>query len=639
MEASGNRTVKYRLTHDLSFPGPSELSVNKRVITSELPPIMYSFVLLRTIHYIIGLRQRHPLVKIYLCKFDIDAAYRRCTLSVTTAMESLTVFQSYLLVALRLTFGGAPGPALWGVISETITDIGNTLLINELWDHQSLFDGISSSLESPIPLPADIPFAQAREVSVPIPANDKGKIDIYIDDSIGVAPDLGDTPLRVVRAIPLAIRSLARPLSSDDVIPRKDIISLKKLKAEGQLSEVKIILGWELNTRSLTIALPTYKALAWISEIESFIEAGRANFKPLESLLGKLNHVACILSPMRHFMGRLYQALYRAKARKGWISLSINELQDLGLHADFISLAKDGLSLNNITFRKPTVVYRSDACEFGLGGYNLVSGKAWCWELPMDLRHRTSVNSLEFLACMITIWIDILSNQITVEDCILSQTDSTSAAGWLRKTNFADDNDQHVQLTTARHLATLLIKSNSCLYSQWFPGIENSVSDSLSRDFHIDSSHLAFLLTANFPSQAPFGLEILPLPNSIVSWVTSLLRSRRPAELWLGEPTRSKFALGLGSEITCGQSVSPMTTSWRASLGANDTRSSVRLLSPSEKVDFLLKSLDLSRQSRSEPPWILWHRPSSWLQDPTPDLIATESLHSFYSASLEDTSP
>jgi hypothetical protein len=85
--------------------------------------------------------------------------------------------------------------------------------------------------------------------------------------------------------------------------------------------------------------------------------------------------------------------------------------------------------MNTIVFRHPTHIYRSDASEFGLGGYSLISGKAWRFKLPIDCRLRTSLNSLEFLSCMITIWIDILSDDIDEESCILSQTDSTTAAG------------------------------------------------------------------------------------------------------------------------------------------------------------------------------------------------------------------
>jgi len=395
---------------------------------------MYSFVLLRTIHYIVGVRARHPITKIFLYKFDIDAAYRRCTLSDRTAFESMTIFGHFLLVALHLTFGGSPGPELWGVISETITDVGNSLLQNDHWNQNELFDPISDELDNPSSLPPDIPFAQARSMSVNIPSNDKGKVDIFIDDSIGVAPDIGDVPKRYLRVIPLAIRTLSRPLSPEDIIPRKDIISIKKLHAEGQLCETKTVLGWDINTRSLLISLPTHKAQQWINEKNSIIESGKTNHKVLEAMLGRLNHVACIFPPMRHFMGRLYKALYRAKARKGLTVLTPTELQNLGINLEFIQLAQSGVSLSNITYRRPTHIFRSDACEFGMGGYNPISGKAWRWELPLNLRFRASINSLEFIAlefiaCVITIWIDILSSDISEEDCIWSQTDSSSAAG------------------------------------------------------------------------------------------------------------------------------------------------------------------------------------------------------------------
>lgn len=306
-----------------------------------------------------------------------------------------------------MTFGGAPCPSMWGVISEIITDIGNSLLQNDMWLHDELYDPISDQLDAPLELPVSVPFHQARDLSVCIPPNDKGKVDIYIDDSIGIAPDIASAPTRVIRAIPLAICSLSLPNSAQDIIPRKDFTSLKKLRAEGQLSGTKTVLGWVINTRSLLISLPEHKASDWLRDIDTILLAKKVHFKVLESLMGRLNHVACMLSPMRHFMGRLYRALFRAKARSGWTSLSTNELQDLSIHCDFLQYAKRGVLLNNIAFRKPTHIYRSDASEFGLGGYSIISGQAWRWELPLTLRLRTSINSLEFISSVITIWIDI----------------------------------------------------------------------------------------------------------------------------------------------------------------------------------------------------------------------------------------
>jgi hypothetical protein len=56
-----------------------------------------------------------------------------------------------------------------------------------------------------------------------------------------------------------------------------------------------------------------------------------------------------------------------------------------------------------------------------MGGYNIISGLAWRFEIPIHLQLCATLNSLEFIACVITIWIDILHSEIKHEDCILSQ--------------------------------------------------------------------------------------------------------------------------------------------------------------------------------------------------------------------------
>jgi len=185
-----------------------------------------------------------------------------------------------------MTFGGSPCPALWGIISETITDIGNSLIQNEFWDHNIIFDPVSDMIDTPSSLPDNIPFHTAKELSMSLPENSLGYIDIYIDDTIGVTPDLNDNALRMSRAIPLAIRTLARPINPSDMIPRKDITSMKKYKAEGRLKVVKKVLGWVLNTRSRQISLPSDKYKDWSSDISKMIAAKKSHHKNLETLIG-----------------------------------------------------------------------------------------------------------------------------------------------------------------------------------------------------------------------------------------------------------------------------------------------------------------------------------------------------------------
>ena len=112
--------------------------------------------------------------------------------------------------------------------------------------------------------------------------------------------------------------------------------------------------------------------------------------------------------------------------------------------------------MNLISFCKPTHVYRTDACPWGLGGYNH-KGRAWRFKIPEELLFRATLNMLEFLASCIGPWIDILENNLPPLSCTLSETDSTTMVGWLRKTNFKDDNEnkthEHCKLTLAREHA------------------------------------------------------------------------------------------------------------------------------------------------------------------------------------------
>ncbi len=136
------------------------------------------------------------------------------------------------------------------------------------------------------------------------------------------------------------------------------------------------------------------------------------------------------------------------------------------------------------------------------------------------------INTLEFLASIISIWVDILNNQVSANDCFLSQTDSMTAAGWLRKSNFSDStspSESSVQLIIARKLATLIMESSTCLYSQWFPGYSNNVADALSRDQHSSNHELSSVFTANENTQCWCNVGLLhPTLSATTLGVTQL---------------------------------------------------------------------------------------------------------------------
>jgi hypothetical protein len=143
------------------------------------------------------------------------------------------------------------------VVSELCTNLANDLLHCPQWDPKTLQSPHTHRLSSPRLLDDSVPFGQAKDLDIEMP------IDDFIDDGIAIVPDLGDNKNCAVTALLLAIHTICRPLDKDEPILRDDCLSLSKLEDEGTLAEKLIILGWEINTRKLTIALPEKKLKPW----------------------------------------------------------------------------------------------------------------------------------------------------------------------------------------------------------------------------------------------------------------------------------------------------------------------------------------------------------------------------------------
>ena len=260
----GEIVEKDRITHDQSYPGSSSKeSINSRVIEEELTPCMFGHMHLRCIHCIIGCRQRHPSTNIFITKIDWKSAYRRQHLNGSTATKSLTQVLingiTFLIMALRLTFGGKPNPSEWSCLSESTTDLANDILSCKEWDPIKLKSPIQDMMPKPLVLPSNIPHTTAKTSIVNIPAEDQGKCDVYIDDTVAIGPDLPGNRPRLAATIPLAIHLLSRPIILKEHVLRKPPISIIKLRAEGRLEETKTLLGWLYDTRRLRISLPSKK--------------------------------------------------------------------------------------------------------------------------------------------------------------------------------------------------------------------------------------------------------------------------------------------------------------------------------------------------------------------------------------------
>ena len=224
--------------------------------------------------------------------------------------------------------------------------------------------------------------------------------------------------------------------------------------------------------------------------ITTIINRGTTNHDEIESLVGRLNHCGYIIPLARNFLHPIRSILSSTSKRKH--NISKKESNYLRLWQNFLNYANRGISINNIVYRRPTHIRWDDSCPVGIGGVS-IKGSAYRYHLPRHLQGRVSNNALEFLASTVGCWLDFILGHIPSQSCILENSDSSSACGWLHKSSFVSV-DHSFHALVAEQLANKFISADSSLYSQHFAGHLNVIADSLSRDHHLSDSQLSQLL-------------------------------------------------------------------------------------------------------------------------------------------------
>ena len=388
----------------------------------------------------------------------------------------------------------------------------------------------------------------------------------------------------------------------------------------------------------MLISLPPDKVKAWSTDIKKHISTKAVTKQDLESLIGRLNHIGFIIPLARHFLNRLRSALrYCEKANRRKVKLTRLQLDDLHHWLTFIDQAGSGINLNLITYRQPTRVLRTDACQHGIGGVSLTTGTAWRFELPSSLLGRTSLNCLEFLGNYVGMLVYDHYHGTPDLACYHGQGDSTSAAGWMHKSNFLVDDEHLSHIAIARDITDFSITNNSCITTQWFPGKENNVADCLSRDFHLSDFQLTALLRHFHPDQLPPNFVIRPVPSAISSRITSLLLLSPPTTESLGPPTRSELATGDAGRSFLHSLGSRTTSSSTNSLDNPSIDSSLPSPKPSELENLALTKATNLHLAQSLPPWTTWRRPLGTTTGKTHGTMPIEEQRLFYSAKHEAT--
>ncbi|KAL9180713.1 hypothetical protein ACHAXT_011166 [Thalassiosira profunda] len=452
IDEAGNQMPKKRVTHDLSNQKKRGRSINQRIDEELIPSTMYGHALQRFAHLIHHIRRQNPNERILICKSDFEKAYRRLHTNAEIASKCIATWHTEKndededgnnfigAILNRLPFGSSPAPAEFSIASEMIFDLANDLLHCPHWTPATLPSPHDNLLPQPARLADDIPFGHALEPDVHLPPSQKAGVDGFIDDgAVAVLDSNENQPMvnRARQALGMATHLVFRPVADDEPIQRPDPQSLRKLKAEGQLRETLIFLGWEFQTRPLLIALPNDKARAWTRQIIRTLTMVSITWDDAKTLVGRLNHVGYVIPSARHFLNRI-RRLERIADAHGRAMITEGARDDLLLWVKFLRRARRGISINSIIFRVPTTVTVSDASEHGMGGFDLRSGRAWRYEFTKEEREVFTLNLKEFIAAIITGQLN-LPHDTCPFPCLLAIGDSTCSAGWQHKSNFDPD--------------------------------------------------------------------------------------------------------------------------------------------------------------------------------------------------------
>ena len=143
----------------------------------------------------------------------------------------------------------------------------------------------------------------------------------------------------------------------------------------------------------------------------------------------------------------------------------------------------------------------------------------------------------------------------------------------------------------ARYHARHTMRLNACNYSQHLSGIDNIVTDCLSRDFALSDIKLKSMLTSLHTSLNPNMIQIVQVPVKITSWIASLAQLRPGIK---GSPkarTPRTLAAGISGWSTLTGSSTAPTPIWKRLNHLTDYVSAV--LSCMRDNEVILEEADL----------------------------------------------
>ena len=521
---------------------------------------------------------------VHMIKVDISDGFYRVWLRLPdipqlgVAFPSLDGEEPLIAFPLALPMGWKNSPPVFCSVTETIADIANQRLVKNRNPPPHRLDSIADTPPAtPLDLlpPSLLPPSPDMAPAVPQPNTRNpalahpnkrilSRVDIFVDDFLGVAQ--GDRPRlqRVRRVLLGALDDVLRPLDDDDDPHRQEPASVKKLKqGDACWTTCLQVLGWIIDTQAMTLRLPD-RRVARLTEILDDIRPGqqRISLKKWHQTLGELRSMSLAIPGARGLFSLLQAAFQQCSNKRIPLSAALHDfLSDFRwMHQQ---LQQRPTRLYELVPTTPTVIGAHDASGFAMGGVILPTPHAvgrqvklygpaspttssftthrattphpilWRAPFPAAIRkqlvsfknpHGSITNSdLELAGSFVQHAATAQCFDVR-ERTTLHKSDNTPTVFWQRKGS----------TTTVRPAAYLLrLQAFHQRYHRYIPradyleGIRNIMADDASRLLELSDDQLLTYFNSNYPQTTSW--QLWTVPPVTLSAVTSALR-RTPSK-------------------------------------------------------------------------------------------------------------
>ena len=583
-----HKSRKFRAILDLSFQLRAQKdkkhpSVNDATVKQAPANAMRELgnVVKRILAKIEDGRQQDPNVEFMFAKLDIKDGFWRLVVNeedawnfcyaVPNKSHNTPLDETQIVVPNSLQMGWCESPPFFCAASETGRDVIAKLLKTELPPHR---------LEERM-LPKNFDTLPATAADL---ASLTTLIEVYVDDFIGCIDTIAkENILRVSRAMLHGIHSIFPPPAQTGHNGGDPISEKKLMQLEGQWDNIKEILGWIMDGKRHTIALPPKKVEKVKAALKRMKKKRWVPLKEFQKLAGILHHASIGMPGGRGLFTGIWKAM--AQHANNFVRLT----DDLKAILDdfkwlFCEVANKPIRIAQLVPHLPKIHGYVDACRNGIGGVWIIptaSGRlrliVWAIDIPADLRekfdqHILTINDFE-MAGILCAWLVlecVLPSMTNVQAGI--RCDNTSAVHWSKKFTARSRIAGH--LLRALALRQQLSGSAPFLVCS-IPGSANDMADVASR-YHSDP-----VLQARAPSLLHYfntffkqedSWEEFHLPRRLILRVMSSLRGTQlTLESWRRLPKLEKNTGKNGASM---QSWSRSTPSSNLPIPSSETWSS-----------------------------------------------------------------